>query len=380
MEAVLRAEFQTFYRHPSLDSLRLEQDALLLRWQGQNPQAPALLLASSLDVREPDTADLTKWTYHPFSGKIEGGYIWGLGSLQNKAASLALSEALDSLAREGFVPQRPIYLLLAHSAYTQTDQALPRLPQNIGLALYPDLGLVQDWLPESNRQAALVGIASRLEIPLSEAQIQTFGAALETGQTQSIAEPTQATLAKELWNSLQWPLQDSTAALHHFLAYWLPEQSPWLRYRFLNNWLFGGQNKALFQENALLRNLLLPYFDGRKLVLQHQEQSRQLQLPIYLRRRGSLSFSPPNGFGWEALHSTIASLYPDALVLPTGQQHPQQWQNLRQQIPSTYGFAPFQYDKADWLRFEKGLDERLSIQAYERMIQFYYVLIKQLCK
>ena len=70
--------------HTQLSAQTLGGASLLYRWQGSDPSLqPALFLANQ-DVVPADEATLKQWTFPPFSGAIEEGFIWGRGTLDFK--------------------------------------------------------------------------------------------------------------------------------------------------------------------------------------------------------------------------------------------------------------------------------------------------------
>ncbi len=85
------------------------------RWKGSDPNAKSLLLLAHLDVVP---ADPITWKKPPFSGEIDGEYVWGRGSLDCKG--LVASEAMATiiLKREGFKPKGDIVL-----AFTADEEA-----------------------------------------------------------------------------------------------------------------------------------------------------------------------------------------------------------------------------------------------------------------
>jgi acetylornithine deacetylase/succinyl-diaminopimelate desuccinylase-like protein len=78
---------------------------VVVRLPGADPSRPALLVHGHLDVVPADASD---WAVHPFSGEVEGGYLWGRGAVDMKhmvAMSLAVARRFK---RDGVVPARDI--------------------------------------------------------------------------------------------------------------------------------------------------------------------------------------------------------------------------------------------------------------------------------
>ncbi|MBJ7386883.1 MAG: M20/M25/M40 family metallo-hydrolase, partial [Mycolicibacterium sp.] len=54
---------------------------VVTRLRGADPSRGALLIHGHLDVVPAQAAD---WSVHPFSGAVEGGYVWGRGAIDMK--------------------------------------------------------------------------------------------------------------------------------------------------------------------------------------------------------------------------------------------------------------------------------------------------------
>jgi acetylornithine deacetylase/succinyl-diaminopimelate desuccinylase-like protein len=78
-----------------------------LRSDAVSPEKPLLLL-SHIDVVP---ADPTLWRNPPFSGKREGGYIWGRGALDIKSLTIAQLMACLDLKRRGAKLRRDVIFL-----------------------------------------------------------------------------------------------------------------------------------------------------------------------------------------------------------------------------------------------------------------------------
>ena len=99
----LKTEFPVVFS--TLDVQFFNEHSLLIKWVGINPSLkPALFLAHS-DVVPIQDNEKSKWKHPPFSGAIAEDYIWGRGTLDDKASLLAQLEAIESLLKSNFKPQ-----------------------------------------------------------------------------------------------------------------------------------------------------------------------------------------------------------------------------------------------------------------------------------
>ncbi len=54
-----------------------------------------------------------EWAHPPFAGRIADGIVWGRGTLDDKSSMTGLLEAAELLLRDGFEPERTVYLRVA---------------------------------------------------------------------------------------------------------------------------------------------------------------------------------------------------------------------------------------------------------------------------
>lgn len=82
---------------------------LVARWQGANPDAPALLLHGHLDVVPAEPED---WTFDPFGGELRDGEILGRGAVDMKGSNAMMIAAIRQLIRRGERPPRDIVIAM----------------------------------------------------------------------------------------------------------------------------------------------------------------------------------------------------------------------------------------------------------------------------
>jgi len=85
-----------------------KRQAVYARLRSQSRAEKALVLLSHIDVVP---ADPSLWRNPPFSGKREGGYIWGRGALDIKSLTIAQLMAFVDLKRRGVKLRRDVIFL-----------------------------------------------------------------------------------------------------------------------------------------------------------------------------------------------------------------------------------------------------------------------------
>ena len=92
--------------------------SLLLRWKGKGDGSPAMFMNHHDVVEAPGN-----WKNPPFDGKIEGGKLWGRGTLDDKGGLFAMLQAADELIADGYVPKNDIYFETACTEETDGSGA-----------------------------------------------------------------------------------------------------------------------------------------------------------------------------------------------------------------------------------------------------------------
>ena len=163
--AFLKAEFP--HAATGLEWEQLGDLALLLTWRPPAAEAlPGLLFYGHYDVVP--AGDESAWTHPPFSGLVSDGYIWGRGTLDDKNILMALMETVEALMRDGFQPARTVYL-----AFGGDEEALGQLgagtivrtlaDRGVRLACVFDEGsIISDGIiPFIQRPLAMIGLAEK---------------------------------------------------------------------------------------------------------------------------------------------------------------------------------------------------------------------------
>ena len=380
--------------------------ALVLRVAGADPSlAPLLLLAHTDVVPVPDEA---AWTRPPFAGEVADGFVWGRGALDDKAAAIAILEALELALSDG-PPARGVIVALGEDEEVGGARGAARVAawleeQGVRpfLVLDEGLALLDGFFPGLERPLAAVGVAEKgfatLELvaraeeghasmPPRETAIGMLAAAL----ARLDAHPPDATLA------------GPTGALLDRLA---PELPFLQRVALSNRWLLGAlvesQLAAAPGTNATIRTTLAPTVleagevenalpaTARALVNArvHPTQrvadvvaqvERAIDDPrVEVRALPGASeptpVSPAGGEAWRALSSAIRGAAPDAVVAPAlvvGATDARHYVRLGAPV---YRFLPVRLAPDDLPRIH-GVDERVSLVDLERMVRVYRSLI-----
>ena len=123
MEGFDRKEFHGFHKyldktypliHKTLEKEIVNEYSLLYCWKGSGSDKKPMLMMAHMDVVPVEEATAGDWAHEAFSGDVADGYIWGRGAIDMKGQLAAIFESVEYLLREGFVPQRDIYIAVGH--------------------------------------------------------------------------------------------------------------------------------------------------------------------------------------------------------------------------------------------------------------------------
>ena len=116
-----------------------ETGYLTARYPGRDRKAKPVVVLAHMDVVEADPKD---WTRDPFVPVVENGYVFGRGSLDNKAGLSMTVATLMKLRREKWVPRRDVVLVLTGDEETtmRTTKAAAEAYKNAALVLNADAG------------------------------------------------------------------------------------------------------------------------------------------------------------------------------------------------------------------------------------------------
>jgi len=143
--------------------------SLLYTWEGRDSSLEPVVLMAHQDVVPVEPERVAAWSHPPFQGEVAQGYVWGRGTMDDKASLVAILEAVEMLLAEGFQPRRTVYLVFGHDEEVGGDRgaaAMAALLEERGVeeyALVLDEGgaVVRDMIPGMAGAAALVGIAEK---------------------------------------------------------------------------------------------------------------------------------------------------------------------------------------------------------------------------
>ncbi len=382
---------------------------LLYTWQGSDPSLPPLLLLAHQDVVPvpPDTVE--RWSQPPWDGVIVDGFVWGRGTMDDKGNLVAILEAVEILAREGFQPRRTLMLAFGHDEEVGGTgaQAVAGLLKTRGIrpALVVDEGMavIDGMLPGLERAAALIGVAEKgyMSVRLVVEQV---------GGHSSTPPPHTAVgiLATAIHRLERSPMPARLKGVSRELFDYIgPELPLGQRVIFANLWLFEGLVKRFLAANpgtnatlrtttaatmiegspkdnvlpnraeAIVNHRILPG-DTAEDVLAHDRAAigdeRVKVEPLSLPREAS-PVSDPASPHFTLMQRTIGQVFPEAIVAPALVLGGTDARYYTEVSDDVYRFSPYRFGPSDLSRAH-GIDERTSVQGHADAIRFFVQLIR----
>ncbi|KAK5576474.1 hypothetical protein RB653_007618 [Dictyostelium firmibasis] len=404
----LRETFPKVHQYLNLNIIA--NYSLVYHWKGLDEQSlKPILLAGHIDVVP--TLFLDKWTHPPFAGIVDETYIWGRGTMDDKGSVMAILESVEDLLRQGFKPQRSIYLAFGHdeelggntgahniNKYFNKNQIGPFeyiLDEGLPILLPP-------VFPGLSKPIASVGITEKgaMDIRLS---VTIVGGHSSMPRRES-AIGVLAKAVSKLENNPPSPKLRETRLLFDFVG---RECSLPYRFLFSNLWLFepvisrvlaskptldalqrtttaltifnaGNKANVIPMEASATINFRIAPGDTTNDIIEHVNRVIGDDRVVISKVSNVIEPAPvssTNSPAFNLLQSTILQEFPDVVVAPTimiANTDTRHYWNLTENI---FRFCPMVLENIDLQRLH-GIDERLTIKNYKQLVDFYYHLIK----
>ncbi len=395
--------------HERLERERITDFGLLFRWPGERPDADPAVLMAHYDVVPVDETD--PWSFPPFEGRIEGGFVYGRGALDDKGPLLVLLEAVENLLAAGFTPKRDVYLSLGGNEETFGDAAEQIADTLHARGVTPWIvldegGAVTDaTLPFVTGIAAMVGVGEKgiATVRLS-ARSEGGHASVPPPLTavgrvsRAVARLTPGTFRARAPKAIPRMLgllaprsRGAGRRLYRLLAAW-----PWLNARVFA--ALGGEAAAMVRttiaptrltggtaNNVLpsqasatvnLRLALGETVQSTVRTLRRRIADERIDIQV-LEGNDASPESPSDGPQFGLIAEAVRSSHPEAVTVPYVTMAATDSRYFHRYCPHTYRFAPLMMN-AEQRASIHGVDERVEIAELERGERFHRTLIERL--
>jgi carboxypeptidase PM20D1 len=330
--------------------------------------------------------------------------------MDDKAALMAIFEATELLLRDGFMPERTIYLAFGHDEEIGGYHGAAKIAELLGsrnveldFILDEGMNILRGVVPGIAAPVALIGNAEKgyLSLRLS---VKTLGGHSSIPPAENAIGIVSRALHRLETQPFPSHLSGPTRQMLEFLG---PEMSWAQKLALANLWLFDPLVREQLARsplvNAVIRTTLAPTIfqagatdnvlptDATAVInlrllpgdtitgaVEHvrrvvnEPQLKITPLPAPTEASG---VSDINSRGFRIIARTVREIFPPALVAPAllvAETDARHYASLTKNI---FRFLPILLGPEDTRRYH-GNDERISIDDYERCIRFYAQLIR----
>lgn len=397
--------------HATLDRRVINRYGLLYTWKGRKPELDPVLFAAHMDVVPVEQAGLEEWEHPPFAGQIAGGYVWGRGTLDMKGQLIALLEAVENLIKDGYRPERTMYLAFGCDEEVtglQGAGAIAALLADEGVHLEAVLdeggAILETLMAGVKSPVAMIGVAEKGYLSLE---------LVAPGEPGHSSTPPSSTAIGILSAGLARLEGHAMPARLNWMMMTLREAAPALPFSLqmllANTWLFGRavlkRLEAVPKTNAAVRTTQAVTMISGGLVdnLLPQEARAVVNFRLlpgdtiagvceYVRKaladeritfhplegtgvREASPVSPTNSTTYQDLVRTVNQIFPDVVVAPylmLGAADARYYTPLCENV---YRFTPLLM-RGDDLGRVHGNNERIQIEDLGAMVQFFGQIMK----
>jgi carboxypeptidase PM20D1 len=397
--------------HAALERECVGRFSLLYTWPGREPGLAPILLLAHLDVVPVEPGTRRHWEHPPFDGIVDGGFIWGRGSLDDKNCVLGLLEAAEALLAAGFSPRRTVMFAFGEDEEVGGNNGaacIAALLQSHGVhpeyVLDEGLAITDGLVANVRRPVALIGIAEKGYLCLA-LSVEVEGGHSSMPPRETAIGILSAALARLERHPMPARLAGPAALM---LANLAGEMPPIPRLLMSNQRLFGPLIARVLARTpsgaAMIRTTTAPTIyqvgvkenvlpAGARAVVNFRLLPGDTIAAVTDRVRRTIAdprvkicecgvmrseaspVSDTASAGYRAIERTIAAMFPGIAVAPglvLGGTDSRHYAPLG---GPCYRFAPLWMRPEDMSRVH-GANERIAVDRYAQLVEFYARLIQ----
>lgn len=395
--------------HAAMQKETLGQ-TLLFSWPGSDPTAQPIIVMAHQDVVPVTPGTEKDWKHAPFAGTIADGAVWGRGTIDDKGSLIALFEAIEALAGQGFKPKRTIILVSGHDEEVggtgaQTAAKLLASRKIKALFTIDEGGIISTDTPMINGPAALIGIAEKGYATLRVTANAPGGHSSappppnEIGSV-NLSRAILAITARPFPLELRGPAEGMVSVL-------AAKAGGASKLAVANSWLLGGVVKGKMAESAasaamlhttiaptmltgspkenvlpqsaeaLINYRIAPWNTSKDVLERAREATRALPVTVDFTERAPREPSPVSSTsspGWNLIAASVRADRPGLVIAPYLVVGGTDSRSMSPVSDDVYRFMPISLAGGD-IKMLHGTNEHMTLTNLESMIRFYARLI-----
>ena len=402
---------------PLVDSLLhkevIADYSLLYHWQGAEAELPPVILMAHMDVVPVEYSTRDQWHHPAFGGAITDQFIYGRGALDDKGSLIAIMDAVENLLSAGFKPKRSIYLCFGHDEEIGGVNGAVNIKEHLvqkGIKAWFVLDeggtLASGIVPGISDTVALIGTSEKGYVSLELSASIAGGHSSMPESTNSLAAVNRA-----LYKLGDEPLPYRfSPPLKGFVNHVGPHMTGIKKMAFANTWLFkkliyGAYSESAAGEalihttqvatifNAGVKDNVVPY--RAQAVVNYRllpgdtpdyilERAKDIVddtlIKIRIHQDLAIPASPVSEINCDQFRNiagAVRSTNQGAIISPylvLGATDGRHFYDISNHV---YRFSPIPIAKDDLARFH-GVNERVSLEAYQQAVDFYATLLNSL--
>lgn len=393
----------------SLQKEIIGNHSLLYTWTGSDTSLAPVMFMGHMDVVpvEPGTED--KWDHPPYSGAIVDGAIWGRGTLDDKLSVFAILEAAEHQLANGFTPKRTLYFAFGHDEELGGAKGAGAIAahlqkKNVTLAFTIDEGMVivQGIMPGIEAPIAFIALAEKGFLTLNLDAKAKGGHSSIPPRTTAVGKISRAIVRLEE-NRLPASLVAPVTEMFDTLAPYMPFS---LKAVITNRWLLnpvlvgelgkGGATNAMVRTTTAatiikggVKPNVLPSTASATLnfrilsgssindVVAHVKTTiddPDISISIHQGNEPS-KVSSSTSESYAIIEKTIRETIKDVIISPGLMLAGSDSKHYESMSEDNYRFIPMRLGPNDLSRIH-GTNERIMVENYKEVIQFYSRLVE----
>ena len=393
--------------HAAMSQDKIGQ-TLVYSWPGSDTAAQPIIMMAHQDVVPVTPGTEPDWKHDPFAGTIADGAVWGRGTIDDKGSLVALFEALEALAIQGFKPKRTIYLVSGHDEEvggTGAEAASKWLATRKVKALFAldEGGVITSDTPMINAPAMLIGVAEKgymtLKVTANAAGGHSSMPPKEIG-TVNLAKAVVAIHQNQFAQELRGP---AAAMVEVFAA----KAGGLTRLAVANRWLLGGlitskmadspsssamlhttiaptmlqgspkENVLPQSANALINYRIAPWDNSALILAKTREVVKGLPVTVEFGEkapREPTSVSSSTSLGWQLIVASAQAGHGGVIASPYLVVGGTDSRSMAGVSDDVYRFAAITLATTE-TRMIHGTNEHMTVKNLESLIAFYARLL-----
>ena len=407
---LLKSDYPTLWAAAEVDTFG--QYTLLIKLKGTSSDAQNYLLISHLDVVPVDQRSLKDWDQGPFDGVVQNGYIYGRGALDDKSSALGTLEALESMLQADWLPENNLYFSLGQDEEIGGGggaRLVAEYCRNRNLffeAILDEGGIISKGsIPGlGGRPVALIGTAEKgylsVEVNFNLAGGHSSMPERENAIAKAAEFVTYIQSAGLFQAQFSAPVEDFITHLGPEMSYGMktvfalrPLTNPIILASYqqsntgralTNNTAIATMISSGIKDNVVPTNArvvcntrILPGTTQADIIEAYEQAAAKFGgIVSRYQQTGSeaTATSSSTSEAFMAIGRSITQTFPEALVSPYLTIGGTDSKNFAGLSKDTYRFLPIEL-QADELSAIHGTNERISIDNYRKLIEFYQRII-----